>query len=264
MMKRRGTVLVLLSLAMGLIAAWGANSWVKGRLAGASDDANVTKIVAAATEIPYGTKIEERHVRMMEMPSEGIPDGALMNLEDAVDKVATLEIQRGEVLLSGRLADHHAGSTLAALVGENMRAITVRVDDVVGVAGFLLPGNSVDVVSARLDMRTKRATTETILKNIKVLAVDQKAATDENEPVIVRAVTLEVTPVQSETLVKAREEGSIQLTLRNPAELQVAEVPKVAAKKAAPKPAPRRNWSPSTAEVQIIRGTRVDKTKAKI
>ena len=264
MMKRRGTVLVLLSLAMGLVAAWGANSWVKGRIAGGSDNGDVTKIVAAAMEIPYGTKIEDRHVRLIEMPADGVPEDALLTLEDAIDKVATLEIQRGEVLLSGRLADHSAGSTLAALVGENMRAITVRVDDVVGVAGFLLPGNAVDVVSARLDMRTKRATTETILQNIKVLAVDQKASTDENEPVIVRAVTLEVTPTQSETLVKAREEGSIQLTLRNPAEVQVAEIPQVAPRKAAPKPAPRRAWKPSSAEVQIIRGTHVDKTKAKI
>ncbi len=110
--------------------------------------------------------------------------------------------------------------------------------------------------------------TETILQKIRVLAVDQKAATSENEPVIVRAVTLEMTPEQSERLVKAREEGTIQLTLRNPnEEVQVAEAPtpRVAPKKAAPVSAPRRTWTaPSSTEIQIIRGTHVDKERAKI
>ncbi len=95
-----------------------------------------------------------------------------------------------------------------------MRAITVRVDDVVGVAGFLLPGNHVDIVAAR--KQNDRATTETILMDINVLAVDQTSNQDKNEPVVVRAVTLEMTPKQAEILVRAREEGRIQLTLRNP------------------------------------------------
>ena len=114
-----------------------------------------------------------------------------------------------------------------------MRAVTVRVDDVVGVAGFLLPGNRVDVVASRLDQRTRLATTETILTNLKVLAVDQTASTDKNEPVIVRAVTLEMTPDQSEAIVKAKEEGTIQLTLRNPNDSSVP-----VAKAAEPAPAP--------------------------
>lgn len=265
MMRRRGTLLVLLSLAMGLVAAWGANNWVKGQLAGDVEDANVARMVAAAMSIPYGTKIEDRHVRIIELSADAIPDGAVLRLEDAVGKVATLDIERGELLLGARLADHKGGSTLAALVKESMRAITVRVDDVVGVAGFLLPGNYVDVVSSRLDTRTRRATTETILKSIKVLAVDQTASTNDSDPVIVRAVTLEVTPAQSEILVKAKEEGTIQLTLRNPRELEVAEAPPaVVEAKAAPLPAPKRSWTPTSTEVQVIRGTRVDKTKARI
>ena len=97
-----------------------------------------------------------------------------------------------------------------------MRAMTVRVDDVVGVAGFLLPGNRVDVVAARKLQGSDRAITETILFDINVLAVDQTSSQDKNEPVVVRAVTLEMTPQQAEVLVRAREEGRIQLTLRNP------------------------------------------------
>lgn len=263
-MKRRGMMLVLLSLALGLTAAWGANRWMQGQLADTGD--NATRVVAAALSIPYGTKIEKRHVRLVELSPDGVPDAAILQLDGAVGKVATMDIERGELLLGSRLADHVGGSTLAALVEESKRAITVRVDDVVGVAGFLLPGNYVDVVSARMDRQSRRAITETILRSIKVLAVDQTAATNQNDPVVVRAVTLEVTPAQSETLVKAKQEGSIQLTLRNPKELHVAEAPKAEPKKAAPlpAPAPRRNRTPTSADVEIIRGTRVDKTRAKI
>jgi pilus assembly protein CpaB len=128
------------------------------------------------------------------------------------------------------------------------------------VAGFLLPGNRVDVLAARLETG-RRATAETILRDVKVLAVDQTAATEKNEPVIVRAVTLEVNPAQAEVLVKAKEEGSIQLTLRNPLddEVFVAEV--------APPPAPapvRRVVAPPAPRqrsVTVIRGTDVSTTK---
>lgn len=264
MMKRRGSFLVLVSLVLGLTAAWGANRWVQGRLADDAGDGDGIRVVAAALPIDYGTKISQRHVRTIELPPEGVPDAAVLDVSHAVGKVATVDIERGELLLGTRLADHTGGSTLAALVKESMRAITVRVDDVVGVAGFLLPGNYVDVVSSRIDRASRRAKTETILRNIKVLAVDQTASTDKGEPLIVRAVTLEVTPAQSETLVKAKQEGAIQLTLRNPKEVHVAEAPRVEPKKAAPLPAPRPTWRPTSADVQIIRGTKVDKTKVKL
>lgn len=266
-MKRRGMILVTLSLVLGLAAAWGANRWVQGRLAEDVADTDSVRVVAAALSIPYGTKVQERQLRWISLEPQDVPEAAVTELAEAEGKVATVDIEPGELLLSTRLADHAGGSTLAALVKESMRAITIRVDDVVGVAGFLLPGNYVDVVSSRMDVKTRRAVTETVLNNLKVLAVDQTASADSSEPVIVRAVTLEVTPAQSEVLVKAKQEGAIQLTLRNPREVHVAEAPKVEKKKAAPvsaPPPPTRRWTPSSTEVEIIRGTRIDKTKAKI
>jgi pilus assembly protein CpaB len=264
MMRRRGFLLVTFSLAMGLLSAWAANSWVQGRLADDADDGNVA-VVAAAMEIPYGTKLTERHLRTVSLPLEAIPEGAVSELEAAIDMVTTANVERGELLNMRRLAAHEQGSTLAALIEENMRAITVRVDDVVGVAGFLLPGNRVDVVSARIDMRSKRAKTETILQNLKVLAVDQTATTEQDEPVIVRAVTLEVKPDQSEILVKAQQEGTIQLTLRNPLEEEVAFAPTPAPRVAAPVRAPvRSSPRPSSSTIQVIRGTTVNNEKARI
>lgn len=264
MMRRRGTLLVAASLVLGILAAVGANSWVNGRLNGDDADGKIP-VVAAAMAIPYGTKVDSRHLRMIAVPAEAVPGGSIAAIDDVIGMVTTVDIERGEILNVNRLAAHDHGSTLAALINENMRAITVRVDDVVGVAGFLLPGNYVDVLASRLDMRTKRATTETILKNLKVLAVDQTATTEQDEPVIVRAVTLEMTPNQSEILVKAREEGSIQLTLRNPLEKEVAVTPPPATKVAAPVRAPVRTYSrPQRSTVQVIRGTRVNNEKARI
>jgi pilus assembly protein CpaB len=190
-----------------------------------------------------------------------MPTGAFTDLDDVAGKVSTTAIARGEILVTERFAAHERGSTLAALIDRDMRAITVRVDDVIGVAGFLLPGNTVDILGSRKE--GQRAVTETILKNIKVLAVDQSATANENEPVIVRAVTLEMTPAQAEVVVKARTEGTIQLTLRNPEAIEVIEP------EAKPEPvrvvaaAPRPRPVSRDTTITVIRGTEVETTKTK-
>jgi pilus assembly protein CpaB len=263
MFKRRGLFLVLISLVMGVGAAWAANKWVQTRFGPAAEDAvQVDTVVAAALDIPYGTKVEGRHVRMLTLPAGTAPEAAVRETAQIEGMVATIDVLRGEILMRDRFAEHGTGSTLAALVQKDMRAVTVRVDDVVGVAGFLLPGNRVDVLASRMDNQSRRAVTDTILKNLKVLAVDQTASTDKNEPVIVRAVTLEMTPEQSEILIKAKEEGTIQLTLRNPLapeEVVVEEKPPPAPPpvvRPAPRPAPPREIT-----VTVIRGTAVATTK---
>ncbi len=262
MAKKRGIFLVVLSLVMAISAAWTANAWITAKAAAEEGALNGTHVVAAAMAIPYGTKVEGRHVKYVEIPEGVAPIGFFTSFDDVKGRVATTPITRSEILIEERFAQHEAGSTLAALVGENMRAVAVRVNDVVGVAGFLLPGNRVDVVSAR-KTADRRVVTETILKNIKVLAVDQTAATDTNEPLIVRAVTLEVSPKQAETLVQARTEGQIQLTLRNPIQSEPEPEPEVVAKPAPPKSSrPRPTRSRSTT-VTVIRGTQVAKIKTK-
>jgi len=258
MVKRRGLILVLLSLMMAVGAAVVANKWVNGQLVTqASAAPNTQLVVTAAISIPFATKVEARHLRLTEIPEGVLPTGTYTDLTDVEGKVSTTSIARGEILVAERFAAHGRGSTLAALIGPNMRAVTVRVDDVIGVGGFLLPGNKVDVLSARRD-RNQRATSETILTNIKVLAVDQTAATEANEPVIVRAVTLEMSSKEAEKIVKARTEGTIQLTLRNPEEEEIVpEPPKRVVRASAPA---RRRVDTS---VEIIRGTDVEKTNTK-
>jgi pilus assembly protein CpaB len=260
-MKRRGALMLLLSLVFGFGAAWAAKNWLEQRT---PDSPAGTAVVVATMEIPFGTAIEARHVKVITVP-QGTPLGNhFTSLAEIEGLVATQKALPDEVLLKERFTKSGAGSTLAALIRPDMRAMTVRVDDVVGVAGFLLPGNRVDVVAARKIQGSDRAITETILFDINVLAVDQTSSQDKNEPVVVRAVTLEMTPQQAEVLVRAREEGRIQLTLRNPSD---DAQPQLVAERPAPEPAPppppvrkvrqepRRVEAPG---VTIIRGTNVD------
>jgi len=259
MVKRRGVLLIFLSLLMAVGAAFVANEWIVARVMPEEQaEENTAQVVAAAMSIPFATKVEERHLKLIEMPEGITPEGVFGTIEDVLGQVSTTSIARGEVLVTERFRVHTAGSTLAALVNENMRAVTVRVDDVVGVAGFLLPGNTVDILASR-KVASKRAITETILRNIKVLAVDQTASTDGNQPVIVRAVTLEMLPKQAEELFRARTEGTIQLTLRNPMEGDYVPAPPP---KRTVRRAPTRRVAPPS-EVIVIRGTSVDKTKTK-
>ena len=254
MMKKRGLMLIALSLFMGIGAAWFANGWVANRSGLADNDKAI--VMAAAMDIPYGTKLESRHIKAVQIPKDILPQDAVTSVEEIEGYVANAEVVRGEMLIKARFNAHSGGSTLAALIGENMRAITVRVDDVVGVAGFLLPGNYVDVLATKVERKSKKASTETILKKIKVLAVDQQTRTSESDPVVVRAVTLEMTPKQSEVLAKRRAEGTIQLTLRNPNdEVIVAQEEQKPA-------APRRVYRPAPT-VTVIRGTKVEKKKTR-
>jgi pilus assembly protein CpaB len=184
------------------------------------------------------------------------PAGTFHDLASVEGKVTRASLIKGEILLGERFADAGAGSTLAAVVDKNMRAVTVRVDDVVGVAGFLLPGNRVDVVSAYKEGQETKS--ETVLQNVRVLAVDQTAATDKNEPVVVRAVTLEVAPKDAETLVRAKQRGSIQLTLRNPLDNTVEQ--SVAIAKA---PSIRVGPPVPSPTVTVIRGTSVGRDALK-
>jgi len=267
MAKKRAFLMISLSVVMGIMAAWMAGNWI--RQINLESEVEMASVVAADLAIPFGTKVERRHLKMLEMPAEYVPPGSFSTVDDVLDRVTVQPIVAGEILMQARFVDYDDGSTLAAMVAKQMRAVTVRVDDVIGVAGFLLPGNRVDVLASRREAN-RRASAETILRDIKVLAVDQTAATEKNEPVIVRAVTLEVKPEQAEILFRAREEGSIQLTLRNPLEEEsmVAddkpEEPVRSETAAPPAPAPRRVSPPATRAfpVTVIRGTSVSETKA--
>ena len=265
-MRGRGLMLVLLSVLLAGLAAVVAGRWISARTAAADNaGAGRVKVAVADIEIPFGTQVEARHVRSIEMIVGTAPAEVFSNEADVVGKVAKATLLPGELLLRAKFVNPEDGSTLAAIVAPDMRAVSIRVDDVVGVGGFLLPGNRVDVVASRQEK--DKAFAETILSNVKVLAVDQSASAEKNEPVVVRAVTLEVSPEDAEALVKARELGRLQLTLRNPMDQSVAvkkpppppapvRAPRIDRPVAAPPPPPPPP-PPQGPQMQIIRGTDV-------
>jgi pilus assembly protein CpaB len=269
MFKRRAFVLFVLAVGLGVGATWQANRWIQSRLLPQSADASTAQVVVAAMEIPFGQEIEASHLKAVAWPRGTEPAGSFQEVAQVEGKIANQKIVQNEVVIAQRVVDQVEGSTLAAIIEPKKRAVTVRVNDVVGVAGFLLPGNRVDVIAARKDSGRGRALTTTILENLKVLAVDQTASPEKDKPVVVRAVTLEMDTKQAERLVKATEEGTVQLTLRNP--LDDSRAP-VAAKKPEQKaepqavavaPAPRRA-APRVDAVTVIRGTSVHVSKVKL
>lgn len=212
MSKVQITMLLLLSIAFGLGAVIVAKQWLDGQTQPTVKLEEVERhpVLVAASELEPGIIIEAKHLTTKMMEVDWIAEETLKLPEQAVGKVVTTTIYADELVNPNRIAIPGEGVTLAAMIPEDKRALTIRVNDVIGVAGFLLPGNKVDVLN------TKGARTDTVLKNIKVLAVDQTARTNDNKPVIVRAVTLEVTPKEAEKLLTENSRGKIQLALRNP------------------------------------------------
>ncbi|MEF1171327.1 Flp pilus assembly protein CpaB [Vibrio sinaloensis] len=219
MSRNQVILLFLLSIVFGLGAVFFAKQWMDRQLQPQTELEVVERepVIIASQEIPAGTPIEEQHITTKLLEVEWRNEGQFTDQNAILGQVVATTIFPGEVLHQSRPAVPGEGSTLASLIPENKRAVTIRVNDVIGVAGFLLPGNRVDVLNT-IKYSATSANTVTVLKDIKVLAVDQTARTKENKPIIVRAVTLEVSPKDAEKLLTARSKGEIQLTLRNPHE----------------------------------------------
>lgn len=248
MNKSQVFLLFLLSVVFGLAAVFFAKQWMDDQVQPTIEVEKVERhpVVVASQEIEAGTVIEEQFLTTKLMEVDWINENNYSDKEELIGKVVANTIYAGEVLHKLRFTVPGEGSTLAALIPENKRAVTIRVDDVIGVAGFLLPGNKVDILNT-VSYGKNSASTQTVLKDIKVLAVDQTARTKENSPIIVRAVTLEVTPKDAEKLLTAKSKGSIQLTLRNP-----HEVEKKVVRRYVPRPS-----------VTIIKGTETSNVRVK-
>lgn len=227
-------LLFLLALALALMATLFAQNWLEQQKRVTIQEAAVTvqtvPAVVATVEIPFGAAIQESHLKVVPMPKDRLPKSAYTDPAELKGKMAKQTIYIDEVLRAERVVDRTqgVGGALAALVAQNMRAVSVRVNDVIGVAGFLLPGDHVDVLASRPTGSNREMVTGTVLEWVKVLAVDQTASTEKDAPVIVRAVTLEVTPDQAEMLVDATNEGTVQLALRNPLDQERRPPPKPA------------------------------------
>ena len=220
-MNSSGWKLLLAALLAGALAVGLALHWMQGR------DPLRHRVLVARVDLLPGTRLQAESLDSVAWPRDSLLQGTYANPAELAGRVVVTALQRGEPILASRLAPVGAKGGLSAVVPEGKRAITVRVNDVVGVAGFALPGTFVDVmVNTQADggggNDRDRAISKIVLDRIRVMAVAQESDRDATAPKVVNAVTLEVTPGEAEALDLARSVGTLSLVLRNPLETQAA------------------------------------------
>lgn len=181
-----------------------------------TENTDIKDIVVAAKALDIGTTVKAEDVKVVKIPSSAFPKGAFSKPEDVVDRPVMSSILLEEPVVDGRLAQRGSGAGLAPIIPVGMRAVTLRVNDVVGVAGFVLPGMRVDVLITGDPPGTSQRITRTVLQNILVLSAGKNIQTDATgKPVDAPSVTVLATPAQAEVLTLAGNTGRIQLVLRN-------------------------------------------------
>jgi pilus assembly protein CpaB len=216
----KNRVLVGLFLAVVVAIMLSAYVYRAFQQATAVRPSNTQRVVVATTPLPLGTRLDSSNIRTIAWPGDSPVPGMLTSIESAQSRAVIAPMAANEMILESKLAPKEAGAGLPAAIPEGMRAISVAVNEVIGVAGFVTPGTSVDVlVTGQIPGATQSGAqyvTRTILENVRVLAAGQKIEQDKDgKPAAVPVVTLLVTPKDAGTLAMASTEGKIQLALRN-------------------------------------------------
>jgi len=176
-------------------------------------------VVVAASDLDVGAELTREEIRIIDWPANAVPAGAFSDPKDVIGRGIVLPVIQNEPILPMKLASPEAGSGLPPAIPPGLRAVSVRVNEVIGVAGYVLPGTRVDVVATvNPSGQSTDITTKVVLTNVQVLAAGTKIdrETDKNKPIPVTVVTLLVDPEEAERLTLASTEGKIQLALRNP------------------------------------------------
>jgi len=219
---RRFVIVLSISMVWALVVAGVFYRAASG--AGRQSRAEAVKpIVVAAKALPAGAMIDRESVKLRPVPESMVPAGALTKLEDALERPVVSPIQPDEPVVEARIAARGSGNGLAPMIPSGMRAISVRVNDVAGVAGFVLPGMRVDVLFTGRPGNQSDTITRTVLQDVQVLSAGQTTQTDgKSQAIVVPVVTLLVNPADAESLTLANGEGRIQLVLRNSNDRKVA------------------------------------------
>ncbi len=267
-------VVLLVAIAAGGLAVYMANRYMTQQ----SESVGGAKVVVASKDLDLGTRLSPDVMQLVDWPKESVPEGAADKISSLDTRVVKTSVLRGEPILETKLAPIGTTGGLASVIEEGKRAMTVSVNEIIGVAGFALPGNYVDILVNTQDEKSKdpsKQISKIVLERVLVLAVAQEASTDQTKPKVVSSVTFQVTPDEAEKIDLARSVGSLTLVLRNQVDKSAADtggalkqellhgatmaeepaqptvtkrvVKRIYVKKAAPKAA--------TEQVEVIRGT---------
>ena len=259
----------LMAILAGGGLAYGTHSYLKN-VPEKVVNGPTRKVVVASGNLSLGRELKREDLATLDWPAGAVPEGAFEDPASIVERGLIVSVVKNELILPAKLASKEAGSGLPPIIQPGKRALSVRVDEVIGVAGYVLPGTHVDVIAtANPTSRSEDITAKVVLSNVEVLAAGTRLEQDtpDGKPMQVTVVTLLVTPQETERLTLASTEGKIQLALRNPLDTESPQTsgikpgmllgnapPRVAyvARKAVPgQPAPVPPPPPS---IEVIRG----------
>ena len=219
MFNKRPVLIIVMAVAVALATVSAAAIWLKQK-----DEISTIKVVVATRDLQIGTRLQPAMLETVSWPVSAPIKSPLQSTEQAYDRVINIPILRGEPILETKLAAMGQQGGLSSVLKDGKRAVTVKVNEIVGVAGFALPGNFVDVM-ANIPDKDNNPVSKIVLERIQVLAVAQDVASTENKPRVVSAVTLEVTPQEAEIIDLARSVGALSLVLRSQVDVANVETP---------------------------------------
>lgn len=207
--KNKFLIAVLLAGFISLVVVIMASIWLKK-----VDSVAMVQVVVAADQLQPGAKLAPQQMGLANWPKEGIPVGAVKNPDQLINRVPKMEIAKGEIILERMLVPVSSSGSMAVQIAPGKRAFTMSVNEAAGVAGFAMPGNFVDVILNSKDTSNQEVS-KIILQKLLILAVAQDRLADDSKPKVVNAITIEVSPLEAETLDLARSIGSLSLVLRH-------------------------------------------------
>jgi pilus assembly protein CpaB len=223
-MNRQALIAIGTAVVLGLIAVYLANTFLTAAQQ-RSESAELTKVAVATVAMPYGTEVTPEKVRFANYPKSSLPPGSYTDIAQLLPKgerrIVLLPIGTNEPILADKLSGAGRNASLSVLLPDGMRAASVRINDVSGVAGFIQPNDAVDVLVTRefAGTRTEQIT-DVLLQDVKVLAIGQSTQGANGQPINARNATLEVDPAGAQKLALAQEIGSLGLVLRKPGQEQ--------------------------------------------
>jgi pilus assembly protein CpaB len=221
---RNNLVILFVAIVMGGVAALLAYNWLQARTSATSTTATIGTVVVAGEPLAFGATLTADNIAEIPWAAKTLPEGSFTSKDEVLHdgrRVVLSPLERNEPILRSKVTGPGQRASLSSLLQNGKRAVTVRVDDVRGVAGFILPGDFVDVVLIGEDAPPRRENySEILLQQVRVLAVDQLASERQEQPTVVKAVTIEVTPEQAQKVLLATNIGKLSLILRRPAETE--------------------------------------------
>ena len=226
-MRNRIFAVLAIAILAGGSLAYGTYNFMQTGPATVASIATQPVVVAAA-DLQIGTALKKEDLQVIDFPQGAAPEGSFSQSADLVGRGLIVPMVKNEPVLAAKLASKEAGAGLPPVIPEGMRAVSVRVNEVVGVAGYVLPGNRVDVVATQSPTEARSDTmSKVVLSNVQVLTAGTRMeqSQEDTQPTQVTVVTLLVNPEQAERLALASTEGKIQLALRNPLDQGTPDTP---------------------------------------